>query len=86
MSVWRRGKPRLSRRAAAEDDADADVDGEANEEDVADSVELEGVSLASLVDRLPYLFFRYRAHELRAAPSLSLPVLRSGDGSRDLRA
>lgn len=58
MSVWRRGKPRLSRRAAAEDDADEDVDGEANEEDVADSVELEGVSLASLVDRLPYLFFR----------------------------
>lgn len=58
MSVWRRGKPRLSRRAAAEDDADEDVDGEANEEDVADSVELEGVSLLSLVDRLPYLFFR----------------------------
>lgn len=58
MSLWRRGRPRLSRRAAAEDDADDDVDGEANEEDVAESEELDGVSLLSLVERLPYLFFR----------------------------
>lgn len=58
MSVWRRGRPRLSRRAAAADDADEDDDGEASEEDVADSDELDGVSLLSLVDRLPYLFFR----------------------------
>lgn len=58
MSVWRRGRPRLSRRAAAEDDADEDDDGEASDEDVADSDELVGVSLLSLVERLPYLFFR----------------------------
>lgn len=36
----------------------------------------------SLVDRFPYLFFKYRAHELKASLSPSDPP-RSGDGSRD---
>lgn len=61
MSDWRSGKPRLRRRAAAADvDDDDEVDGEASDEDVAewDDVEVEGVSLPSLVERLPYLFFR----------------------------
>lgn len=46
--------------------------------------------LASLVERFPYLFFKYRAHELRAAPSLSVsvlpPLLLTGDVSRDFNA
>lgn len=37
--------------------------------------------------RLPYLFLRYLAQELRAAPSRSVVALgRSGDDSRDLSA
>lgn len=45
----------------------------------------------SLDDRLPYLFFKYRAHELNAAPSLSSVTVdeatdRNGDGSRDFKA
>lgn len=48
--------------------------------------EEEGGSL-SLVVRFPYLFFRYRAQELRAAPSFSAPARsRSGLGSLDLSA
>lgn len=46
--------------------------------------------LASFVERFPYLFFKYRAHELRAAPSLSVsvlpPLLRTGEASRDFNA
>lgn len=51
------------------------------------AVELLNLSLGeSLPVRLPYLFFKYLAHELRAAPSLSPPVLRSGELSRDFKA
>lgn len=67
-SVWRNGRPRLSRRAAAEADAlDPDVaeeeeaeDGEDREDDPSPEVEEDelGESLPSLVVRLPYLFFR----------------------------
>lgn len=39
----------------------------------------------SFVDLLPYLFFKYRAHELSASLSPSDPP-RSGDGSRDFIA
>lgn len=38
----------------------------------------------SFADLLPYLFFKYLAHELSAAPSLSPE--RSGEGSRDFKA
>lgn len=77
------GKPRLKRLAADVDE----LDGVADED--ADAVVVV-VSLASLVERFPYLFLRYRAHELRAAPSLSVsvlpPLLLTGDGSRDFKA
>lgn len=39
----------------------------------------------SFVDRFPYLFFKYRAHELRASLSPSDPP-RSGDASRAFSA
>lgn len=39
----------------------------------------------SFVERLPYLFFKYLAHELKASLSPSDPP-RSGDGSRDFKA
>lgn len=69
----RRGKPSDSRLAAAELLAD------------------EGValppSLSLPVARLPYLFFKYRAQELSAAPSFSVPGDgRSGELSLDLSA
>lgn len=48
-------------------------------------------SLESFDVRFPYLFFKYRAHELNAAPSLSSFVdvfvdERNGEGSRDFNA
>lgn len=44
----------------------------------------ESLSLAALL--LPYLLFKYLAHELRAAPSFSVAVDRSGELSLDFKA
>lgn len=45
----------------------------------------ESLSLAALL--LPYLFFKYLAHELRAAPSFSVAAdERSGELSLDFKA
>ena len=51
--------------------------------DVALDVPVDSLGV-SFADLLPYLFFKYLAHELNAAPSLSPE--RSGDGSRDFNA
>lgn len=79
----RSGKPRLKRLAADVDELDGVAD------DDADAV-VVSLALASLVERFPYLFFKYRAHELRAAPSLSVsvlpPLLLTGEVSRDFKA
>lgn len=78
------GRPRLNRRAA-DDDAllllGVDVVVDATAVSLGESFEV----------RFPYLFLRYRAQELNAAPSLSSPVEvaaaeRSGDDSRAFRA
>lgn len=84
--AWRNGKPRLNRRAA--DDVLLLVLG-------FDTFAVLDTLLSrdeSFDDRFPYLFFKYRAHELNAAPSLSSVVddgaiaERNGDGSRDFKA
>lgn len=78
------GRPRLNRRAA--DDDALLLLGVA-----VDVVVVPASRAESFVVRFPYLFFRYRAHELSAAPSLSSPVDvvaadRNGDDSRAFSA
>lgn len=78
--AWRNGKPRLKRRRSAA------VGVLLLALELA-MLELAPVSRPSLAVRLPYLFFKYRAHELSAAPSLSSPAApRTGDVSRDFNA
>lgn len=80
-----KGRPRLNRRAA--------------DDDVLLLVLCVGVVVVTVAVsrgesfdvRFPYLFLRYRAHELNAAPSLSSPVdvvadERNGDDSRAFNA
>lgn len=68
------GRPSDSRLAAAELLAD---DGVVVEDDDVGSLSL-------VLFRLPYLLFKYLAHELSAAPSFSVPLAPfSGELSRD---
>lgn len=81
--AWRNGKPKLRRRDAAEALLLA--------LGVDDVVVVAGgpVSLDDSFERFPYLFFRYRAHELNAAPScasVELPIDLSGEASRFFNA
>lgn len=84
--AWRNGKPRLNRRAA--DDVLLLVLGP----DAFVVLDALFSRAESFDDRFPYLFFKYRAHELSAAPSLSsvddwaVIAERKGDGSRDFKA
>lgn len=81
------GRPRLNRLAADVDELDGDA---VDDADAEGAVVVVVVSLLPSLERFPYLFFKYRAHELSAAPSLSVsvlpPLLRTGDVSRDFNA
>lgn len=79
--AWRNGRPRLKRRRSAAVGVLLELAlGLA-------MLELAPVSRPSLAVRLPYLFFKYLAQELSAAPSLSSPAApRTGDVSRDFSA